>query len=122
MGFHIDTTDRAHEEHATDLDTRAAAAGSFGFGPWSASASMSVSYVRSTRANSDAELNVESDLTGEVEIHFKSDYFPLARFADGGTIGRIQGNTAVPEANTPENSGGSGGTPFAAAPAVGGDV
>src|SRR3954451_5017486 len=73
---------------------------------------MSVSYVRSTRGNSDAELNVETDLTGEVEIHFKSDYFPLARFADGGTIGRIQGNTAVPEANAP----------FSDAPQTGGAV
>lgn len=110
MGFHIDTTDRAHEERATDLDFRAAAAGQFGFGPWSASASMSVSYVRSTRADSDAQLNVDADLTGEVDIRFKSDYFPLERFAGANAIGRIQANTAVPEANTPGAipSGGNG--------------
>lgn len=119
MGFHIDTSDRAREELATDLDTRAAASGSFGFGPWSAAASMSFSYVRSTRASSDAELNVEADLTGEVEIHFKSDYFPLERFANQGAIGRIQGNTAVPEANTPPPAP-SG--PFSTPPAVGGEV
>lgn len=120
MGFHIDTSDRAHEELATDLDARVAAAASFGFGPWQASASMSVSYVRSTRASNDSELNVESDLTGEVELHFKSDYFPVERFADRGALGRIQQNTAVPEANQPVTS--SGAAPFGEPPAVGGDV
>ena len=104
MGFHIDTTDRAHEEQASDLDFRAGASGSFGFGPWQASASMSISYVRSTRKDSDAELNVDADLTGEVEIHFKSDYFPLERFATGAAVGRIQGNTANPSANTIANA------------------
>ena len=119
MAFHIDTTDRAHEELATDLDTRAAASASFGFGPWSASASVSVSYVRSTRASSDAEINTDTDLTGEVELHFKSDYFPVERFASTGAIGKIQQNTAAPEANAPVSSSGG---PFSAAPAVGGDV
>lgn len=121
MGFHIDTTDRAHEEHATDLDARVAASGSYGFGPWSVSASMSVAYVSSTRATSDAEINTSTDLTGEVELHFKSDYFPVERFATKQTLGAIQGNTAVPEANTPVVGGASNAladTP----PAVGGDV
>jgi hypothetical protein len=118
MGFHIDTADRMHEEHASDLDVRVQAAGSFGFGPWRAEASTSVAYVSSTRSGSDSEINVETDLTGEVEIHFKSDYFPLARFADAGMIGRIQGNTAVPDANAPAAET----APFAAAPETGGTV
>ncbi len=111
MGFHIDATDRSHEEHATDLDFRTAASGSFGWGPWSVSASTSFAYVSSTRQNSDSEIHVDTDLTGEVEIHFKSDYFPVERFANAGTIGRIQSNTPVPEAN-----------PLGDAPAVGGTV
>jgi hypothetical protein len=111
MGFHIDTTDRTHEERATDFDFRTAASGSFGFGPWSASASLSVSYVSSTRADSDAELNVNADLTGEVDIRFKSDYFPLERFANTDAVGRIRSNTAVPEANAPAAAGGPGATP-----------
>jgi hypothetical protein len=116
MGFHIDATDRAHAERATDFDFRAAASGSFGFGPWSASLSTSVSYVSSTRRTNDSELNVDADLTGEVEIHFKSDVFPLERFAPAGTINRIQSHTPVPEANTPPPA------PFSEPPAVGGDV
>jgi len=121
MGFHIDTTDRAHEEHATDLDARVAASGSYGFGPWSVSASMSVAYVSSTRATSDAEINTSTDLTGEVELHFKSDYFPVERFANKQTLGAIQGNTAVPDANTPV-VGGASNALADTAPTIGGDV
>ena len=120
MGFHIDTSDVLHQEKATDFDFRAAAAGSFGFGPWSVSASTSVSYVTSNRQTSDSQINVEADLTGEVEIHFKSDYFPLERFANSGSISRIQGNTAVPEANAPSGNAVSQSLPFSEPPKVGG--
>lgn len=116
MGFHIDTTDRTHEEHATDLDFRHAASGRFGFGPWSASASLSFAYVRSTRADSDAELNVDADLTGEVDLRFKTDYIPLQRFANSGTIDTIRSNTAVPEQNAPSTSA------IAPTPGSGGEV
>jgi len=119
MGFHIDTTDRAHQENASDFDFRTAAAGSFGFGPWSASASMSLSYVSSSRASSDQEINVDTDLTGEVELHFKSDYSPLQRFAGNAQMQTIRGNTAAPESNPlPEAKA----VPFEAAPEAGGSV
>jgi hypothetical protein len=101
MGFHINTRDTAHAESASQLDTRVGASGSFGYGPWSASASVSVAYVSSTRADSNAELNTQTDLTGEVEIHFQSDYFPIERFADAAGIDKIRGNTPVPAANVP---------------------
>ncbi len=101
MLFHIDASDRLRQEHATDMDFRAAASGSYGFGPWSVSASVSFAYVTSERSTSTSDLNVSADLTGEVEIHFKSDYMPLERFAARSTIAQIQANTAVPEANTP---------------------
>lgn len=101
MGFHIDATDRLHQEHATDMDFRVAAAGSFGFGPWSVSASTSFAYVSSTRANSDDEIHVDTDLTGEVELHFKSDYFPVERFLRNDGIAKVQSNTPVPEKNAP---------------------
>jgi len=121
MAFHIDTTDRSHEESATDLDFRVQAQVQAGMGFWSASISTSLSYVSSTRASSDAEINTQTDLTGEVELHFKSDYFPLTRFANSGAIGRIQSNTAVPEANRPSADAGGVGQ-FDAPPTVGGDV
>jgi hypothetical protein len=45
------------------------------------------------------EINVNVDLTGELDLKFKSDYFPLARFADLGVVGQIQQGTANPAAN-----------------------
>lgn len=99
MGFHIDTSDRARQESASTVDFRTAVAGGVNMGWWNLSASMSLSYVSSTKASSDQEINVDSDLTGEVELHFKSDYFPVQRFADMGQLKTIQGNTAVPNAN-----------------------
>jgi hypothetical protein len=101
MAFHIDTSDFAREERATDLDFRTAASGSFGYGPWSASASVSFAYVSSTRNLSESEMNVAADLTSEVEIHFKSAPFPLERMAGPAALGQIVSHTAVPEANTP---------------------
>jgi hypothetical protein len=96
MGFHIDTSDRAHREQATLFDTTTAisAAGSFLY--FSASASTSITYVRSTRADSDASLNVQADLTGEVDITFESDYMPLNRLASAERIEAIRANTPVP--------------------------
>jgi hypothetical protein len=67
-------------------------------------------------------LNVEADLTGEVEIHFKSDYFPLERFANSGAIGRIQSHTGVPENNAPTSNAVAPSAPFSEPPAVGGEI
>lgn len=101
MGFHINTRDTAHREHAEGVDFKTSASGSFGAGLWSASASMSVAYVNSTKTDSDAALNTQTDLTGEVELHFQSDYFPIERFADSAGVDKIRGNTPVPAANVP---------------------
>jgi hypothetical protein len=101
MGFHINTRDTAHAESASQFQFGSSVSGSFGYGPWSASASVSVAYVSSSRADSNAEINTQTDLTGEVEIHFQSDYFPIERFASADGIDRIRANTPVPAANVP---------------------
>lgn len=107
MAFHIDTSDFAREEKATDLDIRHAAQGAMNMGWWSASASVSFAYVSSTRNLSESEMNVAADLTGEVEIHFRSDPFPLERMAGPAQLGTIVSHTAVPETNAPVSSTGS---------------
>lgn len=106
MAFHIDTSDVAHEEHATGTSVAAGMSGSFGYGPWSASASASFAYVSSSRSTADSEMHVSTDLTSEVEIHFKSEAFPLERMAPPAQIGVIRAHTPVPEANTPIASSG----------------
>ena len=49
----------------------------------------------------ESEIDVQADLTGEVDLQFKSDYFPLERFATTGVIAQIQQNTPNPGANKP---------------------
>lgn len=101
MAFHIDTSDSAFERTAEDVDARMAMRGHYNALVWGVEASASLAYVSSKRAGSDAEINTSTDLTGEVELHFKSDYFPVERFAPANTLRTISGNTAVPEANPP---------------------
>jgi hypothetical protein len=120
MGFHIDTRDRAHAESATDLDLRHSGQFQIGYGWIGGSASHSIAYVSSTRADSDAEINVETDLTGEVELLFKSESFPIRRFANAGTLDQIRSNTAVPEENPVE--GGKSVSPLGETPTPGGTV
>jgi hypothetical protein len=104
MGFEIDTSDTGTAEQASQFDFShdSVAGGSFlGFG---ASAHTSVAYVSSTKKNSSDSIDVHADLTGEVDLKFKSETFPLERFADMGAIGQIQSNTANPSANSPQTS------------------
>jgi hypothetical protein len=115
MGFHIDASDTGAAESATQFDARndtIAGGGFLGFGMISKS---SVAYVSSTKRNSTDEVNVEADLTGEVDLKFKSETFPLERFADTNAITQIQGNTANPGANTPLSSTSGGPAPAAGA-------
>ena len=110
MGFRIDTTDRGRAESATKFDSKTEMQAKYGWflSPVSVSVKSTVAYVSSSKKDSESEINVEAELTGEVDLKFKSETFPLERFADAGAIGTIQGNTAVPAANKPitGNTGG----------------
>lgn len=52
--------------------------------------------VSTTSVNTQSDLNLRADLTGEVKIRFKSDYFPLERFADSNAIQLINSRAKVP--------------------------
>jgi hypothetical protein len=103
MGFRIDTTDRARAESASKFDMKHEHSIKYGWflSPINAESRTSVAYVSSSKKDSESEINVEADLTGEVDLKFKSETFPLERFADAGVLSSIQGNTAVPSANKP---------------------
>lgn len=103
MGFRIDTTDRASTEFASNFEKKheSAVSHSWFLSPVKASVKNSVAYVSSTKKNSESEIDVSADLTGEVDLQFKADYFPLERFADTGVIAQIQQNTPNPNANKP---------------------
>ncbi len=115
MGFRIDTRDHARAQTASQFDWQnevrsqfSAGGGLFSFlgGP-SGSVEMrnSVTYVSSSKKESSDELDVNADLTGEVELKFKSDYFPMERFAKPEMLALIQGHTPNPAANTPVQGG-----------------
>jgi len=54
--------------------------------------------VNTTSLNAQSDINVRTDLTGEVRVKFRSETFPLARFADSAAIQLINQNARVPQA------------------------
>lgn len=105
MGFHIDASDRAHAEEASSFDVSHSNTVT-GFYYVAFSAKTSIAYVSSQKSDSDSAINVQADLTGEVDLTFETDYLPLNRLARAESIERIRGNTPNPSANTPNHSAG----------------
>ena len=101
MRFHIDASSAAAEDRASRFDTRhsVAASGSVGFGPWSASASVSstIGYVSTTDVSTREDLSASADLNSSVELHFRTDQVPLDRLASQQTTERLRLNTLNPE-------------------------
>jgi hypothetical protein len=106
MGFRINARDTGRVATASEFDFRhdSVAGGWFGFG--GGVQRTSVAYVSSTQKDTADELDVSANLTGEVDLKFKSETFPLERFADTGVIMQIQQATPNPAANTPVQAGG----------------
>jgi hypothetical protein len=124
MGFRIDSQDTGRVATAQQFDYKNEMSASYGGGVvgWLTGGpefrvKNTVAYVSSTKKDSTDELNVEADLTGEVDLKFKSDYFPMARFANPAMIALIQGNTFNPAANQPNTAASPEGPAPAAAPA-----
>jgi hypothetical protein len=103
MGFHIDASDRAHAEEASSFDFSHShtVTGMFYV---AFSGRTSVAYVSSQKSDSDSAINVQADLTGEVDLTFETDYLPLNRLARAESIEQIRGNTPNPPANYPNHS------------------
>ena len=103
MGFRIDTKDHAKASAASSFDFKNETTAKFSsfFSPFSATSKTTVAYVSSSQKDSESEIDVSANLSGEVDLQFKSDVFPLERFADAGVITTIQDNTPNPSANQP---------------------
>ncbi len=105
MRFHIDTRDALNRDDATrfGLSNTISGSGSFGVGPWGASASVqnTISYVSTSKTQSTEEINADLDLNSSVEINFKSDYVPLNRLASASTAKSIAANTRNPDVEVP---------------------
>ncbi len=57
--------------------------------------------VNTTNINTQSDLSVRAELTGEVKIRFRSETFPLEKFADSAAIQLINTRASVPEKRTP---------------------
>jgi hypothetical protein len=108
MGFHIVAQDTGKVSTYTSLEDENKELATFGgmFGPFGmgGAAYHSTVYVSTTKKDSTDDLKVNADLTGEVDLKFKSDYLPIERFANPTLISVIQGNTYNPAANQPTGS------------------
>jgi hypothetical protein len=86
--FQLDTTDSLYDDttSATDFDEHASASErswSFWFAPRSRSSASSNFKVSTTNnAGSEAEAKMHAELTGNVDINFRSETFPLEKMAD----------------------------------------
>lgn len=108
MRFHIDTRSAANEDKGSEfgMKNRVKAAGSFGVGPWGASAEVenTISYVSTQRSQNSEEMNTDLDLNSSVELNFHTDYLPLNQMAAQAQADRIRSSTLNPAADYPDPS------------------
>lgn len=90
--FHIDAFESMAMRFDQQKTTTATMAGRAGSNPFSAQALM----VNTASINAQNDMNVRADLTGQVKVLFRSEAFPLERFADSAAIQLINSNARVP--------------------------
>jgi hypothetical protein len=106
--FHIDAAESMQMRFDQTKTTTANMAGRAGSNPFSAQALM----VNTSSVNAQNDINVRADLTGQVKVLFRSESFPLERFADSAAIQLINSNAKVPPPAVPAGAA----APAAAAP------
>lgn len=107
MRFHIDTRSAANQDQGsqTSMQNRIKGGGSFGLGPWGASAEVenTIGYVSTQRTQSTEEMNTDLELNSSVELNFRSDYLPLNQMANQAQAERIRSSTLNPAAAVVED-------------------
>lgn len=96
LEFHID----ASETTALTFDSTQTSMGNMAGVSGGAQFSGQGIMVNTMNANTQSDLNVRADLTGEVRIRFSSDVMPLERFADSNAIQLINQHATVPTVPT----------------------
>jgi hypothetical protein len=114
--FDMKATDSAKRvARASQFDgstTHAATSMDASYGGWyspvsgSAHAEASYDHVATVQSSvddtSESKAEVKAQLTGEVRVNFKSDYFPMEKMANPQMIAAIQGNAVPPEKPIPK--------------------
>jgi len=115
MDLRVDAQSGSQHDLAQRNDWRVstAASGSFGVGPWSASASVSASVgqVKSDHQFTNEQLGVRAGLRSSVDLAFRTEQVPLDRLADEKQRVRLEKAARVPASVT------EGGSILAPAPA-----
>ena len=91
--FHVDATESMSLTFNDYKPTNWNLAGQLGGNAFGASGIV----VNTTNVNAQSDVNMNAELTGEVRVRFRSDYFPLERFADSGAIQLINSHARVPD-------------------------
>jgi hypothetical protein len=105
--FHIDASETTELRFDQQKATTGNMAGQGGTGMFNAQGLM----VNTASINAQSDLNVRADLTGEVRVKFRSETFPLERFADSAAIQLINVNAKVPERPAPAAAPGTAPAP-----------
>jgi hypothetical protein len=99
LDFHIDASDSGRADTASSFDAKHESSASGGLLGFRAGARTSVAYVQTAKQVASDEINVNVDLSGELDLRFASQTFPLERFADTGVVAQIQAGTPNPAGN-----------------------
>jgi len=97
LQFHIDASESMAMRFDQTKTTAGNMSGTAGRSPFGAQAVM----VNTANINAQSDINVRADLTGQVKVKFRSETFPLERFADSAAIQLINSNARVPQAPAP---------------------
>ena len=103
--FHIDASESMNMRFDQNKQTLGQMAGRSGNSGFSGNGIM----VNTSSLNAQSDINVRADLTGQVKVKFRSQTFPLERFADSMAIQLINENAKVPQptvAATPQAAAG----------------
>jgi hypothetical protein len=92
--FHIDASETMSMRFDQSKQTLGQMAGRSGNSGFSGNGIM----VNTASLNAQSDINVRADLTGQVKVKFRSETFPLERFADSAAIQLINENAKVPQA------------------------
>jgi hypothetical protein len=109
LQFHIDASEATNIRFDQTKTTAGNMSGYAGRSPFGAQSVM----VNTASMNAQSDINVRADLTGQVKVKFRSETFPLERFADSAAIQLISSNAKVPQAAPAPAA-----APVAAAPAA----
>jgi hypothetical protein len=114
LNFHIDASESTTMKFDQTKQSGMSMSGTAGRNPFSAQGIV----VNTASLNAQSDLNVRADLVGNVVVRFRSETFPLDRFADSAAIQLINTRAKVPSASAPAapGNGAPAQLPAAAAP------